>query len=128
MLAGIVVEQVFGSALAVSATYRGATGDAPVRIIRRHGTADFTFDGAPISAGSTIVRVRRADVPNPAEGDRIDFDGTSFLVQGAPRLSAGGLVWDLGCVPFGPDPGTLAPWEDRSCVYETALAPWVEAL
>jgi hypothetical protein len=77
--------------LGEDATWTGVTGT--VRIRRREEDEEPRFADARHIARSIIIRVRRSQVPHPADGDTVTLlAGGAFVLIAAPVLDAKG-VW-----------------------------------
>lgn len=86
--------------MSVTATYEPAGGDAfSLRVMRQAPVGEYGFDDTRISSESVSFLVRRADVAQPASGDRIVCDGQARIVQGVPELDAERLVWTIDTRP-----------------------------
>lgn len=86
--------------LSFPADYRtDATGvTQPVRLVRAsEGTADFRFGDTALRSPAHRYRVRRSEIAEPLDGDRITIGAAVYVVRGAPALSANGLVWTVDC-------------------------------
>lgn len=90
------LQQAVFDRLGADATWSGV--DGTVRVRRREADEELRYDnGAIVETGRTI-RVRKSDVPSPAQGDTVDIldaDGNvveSAVISGEPRLDRTG-VW-----------------------------------
>jgi len=87
--------------IARGALYRpGGEGEAiPVRVITSRPDRVEDFGETRLASSSLVLDLRRGDIAEPAEGDMIELDGESFMVQGTPLLDGEGLVWTLEARP-----------------------------
>ena len=78
-----------------------ADGGAPVlvRLIARRADDVTDFGGARLWSETTRVDLRVTEVANPRPGDRIEFDGDAFLIQGEPVRDRERLVWTVDLRP-----------------------------
>ena len=74
-----------------------ADGGAPVlvRAIARRPDDVTGFGEARLWSETTRLDLRVAEVPNPRPGDRVEFDGDAFLIQGEPVRDRERLVWTV---------------------------------
>ncbi len=88
--------------MAADAVYRaqGLPPDVPCRIIRRSPDELTDFGAARVRSETTQVDVRVAEVPTPANGDRIIIGAETFAVQGDPLQDRERLVWTLNLRPL----------------------------
>lgn len=90
-----------------AAAYTAAGAAAkPIRVILGQPSDEIRMGRGRSVKGSTSIEIQRADVAEPATGDRVDLvgtalpDGTTALkLYGEPRLDAEGLTWVCGAVP-----------------------------
>jgi len=87
--------------LARDAVYRpGGVGDGvPVRVMRRQPDRIEGFGETRIASSTTVLDVRVSEVAEPADGDTLELDGRTVVVQGTPIRDAEGLVWTLDTRP-----------------------------
>lgn len=72
----------------------GGTGQGiPVRVVTRRPDSIAEFGATRLAVETTIFDLRVSEVPDLAEGDTLDLDGETFVVQGEPRRDAARLVW-----------------------------------
>lgn len=82
------------------ATWQLAAGGAPIacRVREEAGETVANFGDSPAILPTLILRVRRSEVPNPAEGDTVTIpadegDPAIIKVTAEPRLEPLGLEW-----------------------------------
>jgi hypothetical protein len=86
--------------LAREATYEPTDGDPfPVRVMARRADTVADFGEARLWSERNAFDVRVGEVPNPRPGDRLVFDGETFVVQGEPVRDRERLVWSLDTRP-----------------------------
>lgn len=91
-------------ALGEDATWTGVAG--PVRIRRREEDEEIRLDQGELVATGRRIRVRKSEVPDPAEGNQVQIldaagnpvAGALFTVAGAPELDRT-AVWTCKVVP-----------------------------
>jgi hypothetical protein len=78
-----------------------AEGGAPrlVRVVSRRADEVTTFGEVRLWSETTRIDLRVAEVPSPRPGERIEFDGEAFLIQGEPLRDRERLVWSVGLRP-----------------------------
>ena len=83
--------------LAGDAVYRagGADPGIAVRVIVRRPDRIGDFGGTRIASETATFDVRTAEIAEPAEGDTLDVDGITYIVQGTPVRDAERLVWTI---------------------------------
>ncbi|MGD9509237.1 MAG: hypothetical protein AB7I59_03320 [Geminicoccaceae bacterium] len=83
------------------ALYRpGDTGaGVPVRVVLARPDRVGSFGETRIASGTSMLEVRRSEVPSPAAGDSFEVDGERLLVQGEPLADAEQLVWTVEARP-----------------------------
>lgn len=76
-------------------------GGAPVlvRVVARQADAITDFGDARLWSETTRIDLRLTDVANPRPGDRLEFDGDAFLIQGEPVRDRERLVWTVDLRP-----------------------------
>lgn len=76
-------------------------GGAPVlvRVVARRSDAISDFGDAQLWSETTRIDLRVAEVANPRPGDRIEFEGDAFLIQGEPVRDRERLVWTVDLRP-----------------------------
>lgn len=84
----ISVDVVFGTA-------DTPEGGAPqlIRVVTLRADEVTGFGDARLWSETTLVDLRVAEIPAPRQGDRIEIDGESFLIQGEPPWDRERLVW-----------------------------------
>lgn len=87
--------------IARSAVWRaGGVGDGvPVRVVVRRPDSVAEFGATRLAVETAMFDLRIAEVPGVAEGDTLDLDGETFIVQGSPRRDAARLVWTVDTRP-----------------------------
>jgi len=65
----------------------------PVRAIVRRPDRIGEFGETRILASSMVLEVRVAEAPTLAEGDTIELDGESYVIQGEPVRDGLRLIW-----------------------------------
>jgi len=78
-----------------------AEGGTPqlVRVVTRRADEVTGFGDARLWSETTRIDLRVAEVPEPRPGDRIEFDGDAFLIQGEPVRDSERLVWTVDLRP-----------------------------
>ena len=78
-----------------------AEGGAPqlVRVVTRRADEVTGFGEARLWSETTRVDLRVEEVQLPRPGDRIEFDGEAFLIQGEPVRDRDRLVWTVALRP-----------------------------
>lgn len=76
-------------------------GGAPVlvRIVSRQADAITDFGDARLWSETNRLDLRVAEVAHPRPGDRLEFDGDAFLIQGEPVRDRERLVWTVDLRP-----------------------------
>ena len=76
-----------------------ADGGVPklVRAVTRRADEITGFGEARIWSETTRIYLRVAEVPTLRPGDRVEFDGEAFLIQGEPAIAS--LVWTVELRP-----------------------------
>ena len=77
----------------------GADPAVPMRVIVRRPDRIGEFGETRILASSTVFEIRVADAPTLAEGDTIEVDGETYVIQGEPVRDAARLVWTADARP-----------------------------
>lgn len=77
----------------------GAGPGQPLRVILRSPDTITAFGAARVWSETVIADIRVAEAPNLASGDRVDFDGSSYTVQGEPARDRERLIWTAELVP-----------------------------
>jgi hypothetical protein len=97
----LAMDTLFGDPnIARDAVYISDVG-APVliRVVTRRADDISNFGDARIWSETTRIDLRVAEVSNPRPGDRIEFDGEAFLIQGEPVRDRERLVWTIDLRP-----------------------------
>ena len=78
-----------------------ADGGSPrlVRVVTRRADEITGFGEARLWSETTRIDLRVSEVPTPRPGDRIEFDGEAFLIQGEPVRDRERLVWTVALRP-----------------------------
>lgn len=80
--------------------YPGGAGPGQtLRVILRSPDTITEFGAARVWSETVLADIRVAEAPNLASGDRIDFDGSSYTVQGEPVRDRERLIWTAELVP-----------------------------
>lgn len=89
--------------IARTAVWRaGGTGPGmPVRVISRRPDSVAEFGAIRLAVETTVFDLRISEVPDLAEGDTLEVNGETFVVQGEPRRDAARLVWTADARPAG---------------------------
>ena len=87
--------------IARTAVWRaGGTGPGvPVRVITRRPDSIAEFGATRLAVETTIFYLRVSEVTDLAEGDTLELDGETFVIQGTPRRDAARLVWTVETHP-----------------------------
>ena len=88
--------------LAVDALYRadGADPGIPVRVIVRRPDRVGDFGETRIASETATFDVRTSEIAEPAEGDTLDVDGVTYVIQGTPVWDAERLIWTIEARPL----------------------------
>lgn len=78
----------------------GSGPGVPVRVVRRAPDQVERFGDSRALLGSLAVDLRRTDAPTLAEGDVVEFGGTTFRVIAEPVADALGLTWTAELAPL----------------------------
>ena len=70
-----------------------------VRVMRQLPDLETPYGQTRILSDVGVFAVRVAEVPDPGRGDRIEVDGETFLVQGAPKRDRLRLYWTVEADP-----------------------------
>lgn len=86
--------------LGADAIYTPVGGDpAAIRVIPRQPDVQRDWGETRISRATTTFLLAVADVALPAEGDTIEFDSVTYVVQGAPERDERRLRWTVETRP-----------------------------
>lgn len=97
-----MVDQLFTDpVLSKPATYLafGTSTPYPVRVIPKQPDTVVGFGDGQLHVSTTLFDVRSLEIPDPAVGDQIVFDGISYIVQSEPKTDRERLVWTLDVRP-----------------------------
>lgn len=97
-----MVDQLFTDpVLSKPATYLafGTSTPYPVRVIPKQPDTVVGFGDGQLHVSTTLFDVRSLEIPDPAVGDQIVFDGISYIVQSEPKADRERLVWTLDVRP-----------------------------
>jgi hypothetical protein len=88
--------------LAGDAVYRagGADPGVAVRVIVRRPDRIGDFGETRIASGTVTFDVRTAEIAEPSEGDTLDVDGVTYVIQGTPVRDAERLIWTVEARPL----------------------------
>ena len=88
--------------LAALSVYRagGADPGIAVRLIVRRPDRIGDFGDTRIASETAIFDVRSAEIAAPAEGDILEIDGVTYVVQGTPVRDAERLIWAIEARPL----------------------------
>ena len=76
--------------------FAGGTGPGVAfRVIRKSPDEITPFGAGRILSETTLLDVRLADMPTPAQGDLIQIGAETFVLQGEPKLDRERLIWTL---------------------------------
>ncbi len=86
--------------LASDAVYTPADGEPKtVRVIARRSDELVGFGDTRIHSATAVFDVRVSEFPAPAEGDTLEIDGETFVLQGEPVRDRDRLIWTLDTRP-----------------------------
>lgn len=97
-----MIDQLFTDpVLSKPATYLalGASVPFPVRVIAKQPDTVVGFGDAQLHVSTTLFDIRSLEIPEPAVGDQIVFNGVTYVVQSEPKADREGLVWTLDVRP-----------------------------
>jgi hypothetical protein len=88
--------------LAGDAVYRAGGADIgiAVRVIVRRPDRVGDFGETRIASETMTFDVRTAEIAEPAEGDPLDVDGVTYVIQGTPVRDAERLIWTIEARPL----------------------------
>ena len=88
--------------LAVEALYRagGADPGIPVRVIVRRPDRIGDFGETRIASETETFDVRTSEISRPVEGDTLEINGVTYVIQGEPLRDSGRLVWTIEARPL----------------------------
>lgn len=97
----LVVDTLFESDIGFDAVYTpaGAVG-FPIRVIPNRSDEFSGFSEVTIQSRSAVFDVRAAQVPNPARGDRIEYDGVVYVVQNSSYGDSDRMIWKVDTHPL----------------------------
>lgn len=87
--------------LATTVVWHPVDGGAAlhVRAVLRRPDLVTGFGDGRVAATTMVVEVRTTDIAAPQPGDRLEIDGSMFIVQGEPIADASRLIWTLNTRP-----------------------------
>jgi hypothetical protein len=87
--------------LAMDALYRadGADPSIPVRVIVRRPDRVGDFGETRIGSETATCDVRTSEVAKPVEGDTLEIDGVTSVIQGEPLRDSERLIWTIEARP-----------------------------
>ena len=90
------IDTVFAE-FGLDASYIPQVGDpVSVRVLPRRGDSLLDLGATQIAIDSLFFEIRRAESMAPAENDRLEIDGQTYLIQAEPRIEdVSSLVWIL---------------------------------
>jgi hypothetical protein len=88
--------------LACDAVYRpgGADPGIAVRVIVRRPDRIGDLGDTRIASETATFDVRTAEIAGPAEGDTLDVEGATYVIQGTPVRDAERLIWAIEARPL----------------------------
>ena len=97
-----MIDQLFTDpVLSKPATYLafGTSTPYPVRVISKQPDTVVGFGDGQLHVSTTLFDVRSLEIPEPAIGDQITYDSTTYVVQSEPKADRERLVWTLDVRP-----------------------------
>ena len=92
MIAALFADPV----LSKQAVYQPLTGSAiTLRVMAKQPDALTGYGEARIHTETALFDVQTADVAQPMVGDRLTFEGVSYIVQSEPTADRDRLIWTL---------------------------------
>lgn len=90
------IDTVFAE-FGLDASYIPQVGDpVSVRVLPRRGDSLLDLGTTQIAIDSLFFELRRAESITPAEDDRLEIDGQTYLIQAEPRIEdVSSHVWIL---------------------------------
>jgi hypothetical protein len=90
------IDTVFAE-FGLDASYVPQVGDpVAVRVLSRRGDSLLDLGQTQIAIDSLFFELRRSESITPAEDDRLEIDGQTYLIQAEPRIEdVSSLVWIL---------------------------------
>ena len=90
------IDAVFAE-FGLDASYVPQTGDpVAVRVLPRRGDSLLDLGQTQIAIDSLFFELRRSEAVTPAENERLEIDGETYLIQAEPRIEdVSSLVWVL---------------------------------
>lgn len=90
------IDTVFAE-FGLDASYVPQVGDqVAVRVLPRRGDSLLDLGQTQIAIDSLFFELRRSESITPAEDDRLEIDGQTYLIQAEPRIEdVSSLVWVL---------------------------------
>ncbi len=97
-----MIDQLFTDpVLSKPATYLafGTSTPYPVRVIPKQPDTVVGFGDGQLHVSTTLFDVRSLEIPEPAIGDQITYNGTTYVVQSESKADRERLVWTLDVRP-----------------------------
>ena len=90
------IDTVFAE-FGLDASYVPQVGDpVVVRVLPRRGDSLLDLGQTQIAIDSLFFELRRSESITPAEDDRLEIDGQTYLIQAEPRIEdVSSFVWIL---------------------------------
>lgn len=90
------IDTVFAE-FGLDASYVPQAGDpSVVRVLPRRGDSLLDLGQTQIAIDSLFFEMRRSESITPAEDDRLEIDGQTYLIQAEPRIEdVSSFVWIL---------------------------------
>jgi hypothetical protein len=88
--------------LARGAVYRAGGADPGIaaRVIVRRPDRIGDFGDTRIASETATFDVRTVEIAGPAEGDTLEIDGVTYVIQGTPVRDAERLIWTIEARPL----------------------------
>lgn len=77
----------------------GAGPGIAVRVVTRRPDQVVGFGDSRAVLPTTLIDVRRSEVPDPAGGDAVEIDSETFEIIATPVADSLGLVWTCEAAP-----------------------------
>ena len=97
-----MIDQLFTDpVLSKPATYLAFGTSIPylVRVISKQPDTVVGFGDGQLHVSTVLFDVRSLEIPEPAKGDQITYDGITYIVQSEPKADRERLVWTLDMRP-----------------------------
>jgi hypothetical protein len=87
--------------LAGDAVYRAGGADPGIdaRIVVRRPDRIGDFGDTRIASETMTFEVRTSEIATPGEGDTLEIDGVTYVIQGRPVRDAERLIWTVEARP-----------------------------